>query len=50
MGAAGRALDAAGVETWGHVMRGSGHGISPDGLSAALGFLAGRLGAPVTGT
>jgi phospholipase/carboxylesterase len=49
MGAAGRALDAAGVETWGHVMRGSGHGISPDGLSAALGFLAGRLGAPVTG-
>jgi phospholipase/carboxylesterase len=45
MGKAGRALDAAGFEVWGHVMRGTGHGIAPDGLSAALAFIRGRLGA-----
>jgi phospholipase/carboxylesterase len=44
MAEAGRALDAAGFEVFGHVMRGAGHGISPDGLSAALGFLRERLG------
>jgi phospholipase/carboxylesterase len=33
---AGRALDAAGFEVYGHVMRGTGHGIAPDGLSASL--------------
>lgn len=44
MGKAGRALDAAGFEVWGHVMRGTGHGIAPDGLSAALAFVTGRLG------
>lgn len=40
---AGRALTAAGVETYGHVMKGTGHGIAPDGLSAALTFLKERL-------
>ncbi|MFN3938227.1 MAG: alpha/beta hydrolase [Gemmobacter sp.] len=44
MAEAGRALDAAGFEVWGHVMRGTGHGIAPDGLSAALSFLKDRLG------
>lgn len=39
MGKAGNVLVAAGFETFGHVMRGTGHGIAPDGLSAALGFL-----------
>jgi phospholipase/carboxylesterase len=40
MGRAGRALQAAGFETWGHVMQGTGHGIAPDGLGAALQMLA----------
>jgi phospholipase/carboxylesterase len=40
---AGRALVAAGFETYGHVMKGTGHGIAPDGLGAALGFLKERL-------
>lgn len=39
MARAGRALDAAGFRVWGHVMRGTGHGIAPDGLSAALAFI-----------
>jgi phospholipase/carboxylesterase len=43
MGTAGNALTAAGFEVWGHVMRGTGHGIAPDGLGAALGFLTERL-------
>jgi phospholipase/carboxylesterase len=43
MGLAGRALVAAGFETFGHVMRGTGHGIAPDGLSVALQFLKERL-------
>jgi phospholipase/carboxylesterase len=43
MGRAGRALDAAGVPVSGFVMRGTGHGIANDGLSAALGFLADHL-------
>ena len=34
-----RALTEAGFQTWGHVMKGTGHGISPDGLSVALSFL-----------
>ncbi len=41
---AGQALTAAGFETFGHVMKGTGHGIAPDGLSAALTFLNERLG------
>ena len=45
MEAAGQALSAAGFATFGHVMRGTGHGIAPDGLSAALGFLHQRLSA-----
>lgn len=44
MAKAGNALVAAGVETYGHVMQGTGHGIAPDGLSVALGFLKDRLG------
>lgn len=44
MANAGDALVAAGVETYGHVMKGTGHGIAPDGLSAALGFLKDCLG------
>lgn len=43
MGRAGQALVAAGFETYGHVMRGTGHGIAPDGLSVALSFLKDRL-------
>ena len=43
MGRAGDALVAAGFETYAHVMKGAGHGIAPDGLSAALGFLHGHL-------
>jgi phospholipase/carboxylesterase len=43
MDRAARALVKAQVETYGHVMKGTGHGIAPDGLSAALGFLHQRL-------
>ena len=39
MALAANALSAAGFDTYGHVMQGMGHGISQDGLSAALGFL-----------
>jgi phospholipase/carboxylesterase len=41
---AGQVLTAAGVETYGHVMAGTGHGIAPDGLQASLAFLADRFG------
>ncbi|MBD3766077.1 MAG: alpha/beta fold hydrolase [Rhodobacterales bacterium] len=41
---AGRALAGAGFEVYAHVMRGTGHGIAPDGLGAALAFLRDRLG------
>jgi phospholipase/carboxylesterase len=43
MSLAGNALVGAGFETYGHVMQGTGHGIAPDGLGAALGFLKDRL-------
>ena len=43
MGLAGNALIAAGFETYGHVMKGTAHGIAPDGLRAALSFLKDRL-------
>lgn len=43
MDLAGQALVAAGFETFGHVMKGTGHGIAPDGLSVALAFLKERL-------
>ncbi|MEL6532339.1 MAG: prolyl oligopeptidase family serine peptidase [Pseudomonadota bacterium] len=41
---AAQALQAAGVEVFAHVMKGTGHGIAPDGLSVALAFLRDRLG------
>ncbi len=44
MGKAGQALVEAGVPTYGHVMKGTGHGIAPDGLGAALQFIKERLG------
>ena len=44
MGRAGDALVAAGFDTYAHVMRGTGHGIAPDGLQVALQFLHQRLG------
>jgi phospholipase/carboxylesterase len=43
---AGDALTAAGFETYGHVMRGTAHGIAPDGLSVALAFMREKLGMP----
>jgi phospholipase/carboxylesterase len=43
MALAGDALVKAGFETYGHVMEDTGHGIAPDGLSAALGFLKRHL-------
>lgn len=43
MGKAGEALQQAGFTVYGHVMKGTGHGISPDGLSVALAFLKERL-------
>ena len=44
MGKAGQALDAAGFQVFAHVMRGTGHGIAPDGLQVAFGFLKDRMG------
>lgn len=41
---AAEALMDAGFETYGHVMKGTGHGIAPDGLGVALNFLKDRLG------
>ena len=43
MSRAGNALVAAGFDTYGHVMQGTGHGIAPDGLGVALQFLRERL-------
>lgn len=45
MGLAERALAEAGFSVATHVMRGTGHGISPDGLGAALAFVRQVLGA-----
>jgi phospholipase/carboxylesterase len=44
MAKAADALVAAGFVTYGHVMKGTGHGIAPDGLSMALQFIRDRLG------
>ncbi|MFV0243796.1 MAG: alpha/beta hydrolase [Qingshengfaniella sp.] len=41
---AGNALTAAGFDVFAHVMKGTGHGIAPDGLNVALAFLRERLG------
>jgi len=43
MSRAGDALVAAGFEVYGHVMKGTGHGIAPDGLQVALSFLKDKL-------
>lgn len=43
MGLAADALVDAGFEVYTHVMRGTPHGISPDGLSMALAFLRDKL-------
>lgn len=43
MGLAADALAGAGFEVYTHVMKGTGHGISPDGLSMALAFLREKL-------
>lgn len=39
LGVAADALAGAGFQTFTHVMKGTGHGISPDGLGAAVKFL-----------
>jgi len=39
------ALTKAGFETYTHISRGTGHGIAPDGLRAALSFIQKRLAA-----
>lgn len=44
MGKAGDALVGVGVATYGHVMKGTGHGIAPDGLGVALQFIKDRFG------
>ncbi len=42
---AARALEAAGwTEVYAHVMKGTAHGIAPDGLGVALAFMRDRLG------
>lgn len=41
---AAQALQQAGFTVSSHVMKGTGHGISPDGLSVALRFVKDRLG------
>lgn len=45
MALAEKALREAGFDVATHVMHGTGHGISPDGLSSALGFILDELGA-----
>lgn len=41
---AAEALSEAGFDVYAHVMKGTGHGIAPDGLSVALAFMRNRLG------
>ncbi|MEM8956865.1 MAG: dienelactone hydrolase family protein [Pseudomonadota bacterium] len=41
---AANALTGAGFEVYAHVMKGTGHGIAPDGLSVALAFMRDKLG------
>ncbi|MEM1361272.1 MAG: prolyl oligopeptidase family serine peptidase [Pseudomonadota bacterium] len=41
---AANALTAAGFEVFAHVMKGTGHGIAPDGLNVALAFIRDKLG------
>jgi len=42
---AGDALTRAGFQVYAHVMKGTGHGIAPDGLSVAAAFMREMLGA-----
>ena len=49
MGKAGHGAGRGGVATYGHVMKGTGHGIAPDGLGVALQFLKERLGSDHSG-
>lgn len=44
LGEAGDALAHAGFEVYAHVMKGTGHGIAPDGLSVAVAFMRDKLG------
>jgi phospholipase/carboxylesterase len=44
MQAAAAALQENGFQVYGHVMRGTAHGIAPDGLSVALAFIRDKLG------
>ncbi|MBJ3763514.1 prolyl oligopeptidase family serine peptidase [Maribius pontilimi] len=41
---AAQTLQDAGLDVYAHVMKGTGHGIAPDGLSVALAFVRDRLG------
>ena len=41
---AGDALTQAGFQVYGHVMKGTGHGIAPDGVGVALSFIGRQLG------
>ena len=41
---AANALTGAGFEVYAHVMKGTAHGIAPDGLSVALAFMRDKLG------
>ncbi len=40
---AGDALTLAGFEVYAHIMKGTGHGIAPDGLSVAAAFMRDKL-------
>lgn len=42
--AAAEGLQNAGLDVYAHVMKGTAHGIAPDGLSVALAFMRERLG------
>jgi phospholipase/carboxylesterase len=42
---AAEALDQAGFkDVFAHIMKGTGHGIAPDGLSVSLAFMRDKLG------
>jgi len=40
---AAQALQGAGFDVFAHIMKGTGHGIAPDGLNVALAFMRDRL-------
>ncbi|MGJ8583068.1 MAG: alpha/beta hydrolase [Marinosulfonomonas sp.] len=42
--AAAEALQTAGLDVYAHIMKGTAHGIAPDGLSVALAFMRDKLG------